>query len=600
MRPSQRGLVALLAFAGVAVGLGGWAVVAGLGARADLLTVQSAVQQLRQDAPSDSAELRAGLTPAAEAADRARARLSRPGPALVARLPVLGEPLAAERDVAIIADLLLGSGLSVLDSAERLKVDGGVDVDLLSAIAVELRTTGAALQAPLSRLESSRLRLIPAGARTAIEQAREELGGLDRRLQETAQAGDALAGLLGADGQRNLVVVLMNNAELRGAGGYGGSFALVRTDRGRVSVGAFQDVNEVEDSAEQAQRVEAPGDYAARWGPYLANTTLWKNTLMSADQSASAAVTCRVVRLAPGVPCDAVVLIDIPALARLVQLGGPVDLGGGEAVTGDELVRALLVEAYADVADTPADQAERRLRLRQAADSAVSDLLNRSITGLDALRVLGQGFRGRHIAVWSTRQEEQDALLAAGLTGDVHPGSADLNLVSVNQLSAGKLDYYVTRSVGLHAVVDDDEVEVTQKVSLALDAPAGLPRYVLGVRDGRLEELMDIAVPRAARDIVLKRDGEPVPAPLTEESGSLRVVVEVVLRAGEKATWEVSYRLPAEDGRYRLRLLPQPLARDAVLHLAVVAAPGRRLAGGEVIYDGPYEAARTVDVRLAG
>ena len=598
-RPGSALVVLTMVGAGMAVTVG-WGVLAGLAARGDLLEVREVVEQVRDEPPADAQALRQQLEPAVRAAANARRTLTRPGPALVARLPVLGRSLAVERDAAITADVLLETADTLLAGVDRLQVDGGgVDVTLLRGMAADLDRAGRELQGPLSRLRTAPLRFTPGSVRGAVEELRDELAGLDDSLRSTAAAADAFAGLLGADGQRTLAIVLMNNAELRGAGGYGGSFALMRTDGGRFSLGAFQDVNEVQDSAERARRVPAPDDYAARWGRYLADSTLWKNTLMSADQPASASVTCEVVRLAPGEPCDGVLLLDVPALARLVELSGPVDLGGGERISGDNLVEALLVEAYADTGDTAGDQAQRRQRLRTAADDAVSGLLDSRLVGVEALRTLADAVRGRHLAVWSARPEEQEALHAAGLSGAVDPEGDDLNLVAVNQFSAGKLDYYVTRSVGLLAIVDAQEVQVTQKVTLSLDTPPGLPPYVLGTRGGRLEELMDIAVSPAATQVIVRKDGREVPAVIAQESGSRRVEVPVELVDGGRVTWEISYRVPVQDGRYRLRLLPQPLAVDAVLHLAVVAEEGRRLTDGEVLYDGAYDRARTIEVQLA-
>lgn len=587
----------LVALLGVAV----WAAAAGLGARGDLLTVRTTVTDLRHDPPESAAELRDRLRPAAAAARRARVSLGRPGPALVTRLPLLGQPLAVERDLALLADELLETATAVATDLDGFEVGASLDTAALQRIAGRLRQAGDAVQDPSARLRASALTLLPGATRADVAELQVQLVGLDRRLLQAGDATSALAGLLGSDGPRDLVVLLMNNAELRGSGGYAGSFALVRTEQGEVSIQPFADVNEVQDPPASARRVPAPEGYEARWGGFLANSTLWKNTLMSADQPTSADVTCAVVRLAPGAPCDAVVLLDVPVLARLVELSGPLDLGGGQQATGADLVEALLVEAYAETGATAGDQALRRDRLRTAADAAVGRLLGRGLGGvevLDVLRVLSDAVRGRHLALWSSRQEEQVALQAVGFAGSVDPHGGDINLVSINQMSAGKLDYYVTRSVGLLAVVDEQHTDVTQKVTLSLDVPAGLPPYVLGVRGGRLEELMDIALAPDARDVELRRNGRPEPVVLAAESGSLRVAVDVVLGDGDSVTWEVSYRVPLEDGAYRLRVLPQPLARDAVLHLAVVAAPGRVLRDGDVRYDGPFDRTRSVVARI--
>ena len=206
--------------------------------------------------------------------------------------------------------------------------------------------------------------------------------------------------------------------------------------------------------------------------------------------------------------------------------------------------------------------------------------------------------RGRHLAVWSADAQEQAGLERAGLSGTVRPTGDDLGLVAVNQLSAGKLDYYVSRSVGQLAVVGRDRARVSQKLELTLDVPEGVTQYVLGVRGGRLDELVELAVPPTASAVELRQDGQPADPSIESESGSRRVELPISLVDGQRTVLELSYEVPLVDGRYSLDLVPQPLARDAVLHLAVVAAEGEVLEGGEVRYDGPYDRRRRVDVRL--
>ncbi len=67
---------------------------------------------------------------------------------------------------------------------------------------------------------------------------RDAVDALDPAVAALAAADAGLAvvsGLLGADGPRSVLVMLQNNAELRGAGGYASTFATGRTQDGRLA-----------------------------------------------------------------------------------------------------------------------------------------------------------------------------------------------------------------------------------------------------------------------------------------------------------------------------------------------------------------------------
>lgn len=576
-----------------------WGATAAVLARDHLLQARDGLTGLGGSGALDQPAVELAVAAAREDARRARDLLAQPGPALLARVPVLGRSLAAERSAAAAASALLDAASRLLPViAEVGGQPGSPDLRALARLRTELLDAAQDVRGPLVDLRTTPLGLTPGPVRRAVLEARTRTDGAEDLLARAADGVGALSGILGAEGPRSVLVAVMNNAELRGAGGYASSIAVLRTDRGTVTIGAFQDTNDFTARPKQAVRVPAPPDFTRRYGRFLADSTLWKNVLMSPDVPASAQVACNVAKVAPGVACDAVLLLDVPALARLATLTGPVRLPSGELLEGDELLRGLLVDAYEGVQENKEQQA-RRAGLRAAADRALADLVARPLGGLEATKVLVEAARGRHLAVWSARPAEQSALVRAGVAGSADPAGDDLNLVAVNQLSAAKLDYYMRREVGVSAVVGRRRATVTQRVRLELEMPAGLTEYVTGVYDERFFGLLELAVARDAEVFSVRRDGVAVEHTLVPDTGSQRVVFNAVVDNHSSAQWEVVYAVPVRDGAYRLELLPQPLARDARLELDVRAADGLRLEGGRVTVNGDYTRARSVRVRLA-
>ncbi|MBC7375357.1 MAG: DUF4012 domain-containing protein, partial [Frankiales bacterium] len=425
-----------------------------------------------------------------------------------------------------------------------------------------------------------------------------------------------LRGVLGASRPQQVLVVLENNAELRGTGGIVTVFAKATARDGRLKVDAFQDVDSVADLAPQVRRVPAPPDFHRLYGGFLADTTLWKNTNMDPDIPTSSQVLANVATVSLGRRPDAVLWLDVPTIAAVLRATGPVRLPDGTELTAENAVTRLLSTAYRDAPNTADGQGQRRAALRSAADAVLGDLLGSGTSAPSPVALARELFtaaRGRHLALWSDHAAVQRDLASSGLDGAVRAGSGDVSSFAVHNLGGGdtdgnKLDFYGRRHVTVQVAVTRDHAEVSQEVSLRNTAPArGLPIYVSGrVTPGVANSFITMALPSGALDVVFSRSGRRiVTSPLP--SGDHEVVTDIAsLPPGTMTTWTLRYRLPLTTGHYQLALVPQPLAVDAGLSLTMrslggdeLLAPGLdRGPDGELARSGGFTEAVEVDATL--
>jgi hypothetical protein len=96
------------------------------------------------------------------------------------------------------------------------------------------------------------------------------------------------------------------------------------------------------------------------------------------------------------------------------------------------------------------------------------------------------------------------------------------------------------------------------------------------VEPGTVSERIEFSVAQAAQFRSLRRDGAKTIGEVRQGAERTRVHTYVKLARGQSVQLELRYSVPITDGRYRLRLLPQPLARDAGLRVSVDPAPGCR------------------------
>lgn len=587
-----------------------WTVVAGLIAEHRLNAVRADVSRLTEQTALDRDTLDRDLTRDLRTTRSAAALLRQPGPRLVGWLPIIGRNVDAERVVADASVAALDAGLTLARSTDDLDDGhGGVNLERLGAASHQLMAAADALRSPLDRLAGQSTAWTLPPVTSGVRDARNQLLDLDDRLARGSAGLQAIAGVLGADGPRTVLVGLMNNAELRGTGGLLSSYAVGRTQDGSLTLGKFRDVNRVARTPSTAQRVPAPAGYEAAYGPYLANSTLWKNVTMSAQGSDSAQVLSEVAAASLDVRPDVVVLCDVPAAADIISATGPVTVEG-ESVSGDQLTRRLLVDAYGKGSLSPDLQDKRRRALVSAATQAFARLRNGATSTPALLQALLDAVSGRHIVIWSARPAEEQLLREANVAGTVDATGKDIALAVTNNLGdrpaqGNKLDYYVQRTMSVDVALRPDRAMVTQTLTFHNTAPANLGPYVEGVRHpGQVDELLSMDAAANATLVSFTKDGVPQDVQVDHADGAQRLTTLLTLPRGATATYRLQYRLPVQDGRYRLLLVPQALARPATLRLTVRAVDGElgvasginQPTGGRLSLSGRWDSVRDIVV----
>lgn len=593
-----------------------WTAIALITVRDELQRAQDALESARDASSTEDA--RASLVEAETALGAVTGRLGQPGPAVAARVPVIGRTVGAVRRTAAAALSVAEGGrrvLSAVDDGGPLLADGRVDTDRLLVVQQELERAAARTDAPVADLLDQPLGLVPGVVAEPVRRAKRELDEMPRDLASAAAGLRGVRAVLGAEQEQSLLVLVENNAELRGTGGIVTVFARATVRDGRLDVGDFQEVEDVADSAGRARTVPAPADYRALYGRFKADTTLWKNTNMAADVPTSSRVLAEVAALTTGERPDAMLWLDVPAIAAVLRATGPATLPDGGELRAEDVIPRLLSTAYVDAPDTPEGQSRRRAVLRGAADAVIGQLLGGDADPdpqalADELAAMA---RGRHLALWSGDAATQADLVAGGVAGAVEADGGDISSFAVHNLGGGdadgnKLDYYGRRQTTVRVTVDAGNALVEQEIALRNTAPArGLPVYVAGrVTPGVVNALVTLALPADAGEIGFSRDGSPL-SPLPQPEGDHDVVTDVVsIPPGVVVTWRLRYRLPLQDGAYRLALFPQPVAVDSGLSvelgpadgITLAAAAGTELEGGRLALSGPFAETTTLQVEV--
>ena len=489
-------------------------------------------------------------------------------------IPIVGANLDAVEDVTdnalpvLDAALELQEGVDALDE-EGLIEGGRVRVAEVQALGAPLEEEVASLGAFAQALDGARSGALAPPLWDAIERLRRRVVDLHDDATAVSRAVELSGALLGEDEPRTYLLLLLNNAELRGGGGIVAGLGSLVFDDGRVRLGELYTREQLD--VEPRLEVPAPPEYEQRFGLYGANSTLWYNAAMTPHFPDAAIVSARLFAKQKGQQLDGVLGVDPRGLAALTPEGAEVSVPGrlDNTLDRDELADWIFSTAYEEFEN----QKVRRAAILEVGKRAIEAGLREGFGGREGLDEIGAAFAGQHLRFVAFDPAEADALEDAGVSGALEPETRDTMLVTVHNFGGGgtfgsKLDFWTDRTIRHGCVVDGEgAAECATEVTFDNTVRDGLSRYAAGRPYGLLRNYAEVYIPGDAQLQEVTLDGETVDYRPEEQGDLLSVAVYVEIPQGEKASIEAAYTLPAAEESYSLTMIPQPLTSDATVSL---------------------------------
>lgn len=312
--------------------------------------------------------------------------------------------------------------------------------DAFAPLAVRAERAATALSA----IDASRLPDALAGPLAEIQPYAEFMGpGL--------QIAPGLPDLLGMNGPYTYLVLLQNNHELRGTGGFITGVGEVTVERGRVTKLDFSDSYAVDNHGVDHPPAPAPllkymnMDLLflrdANWSPDLPTSARIIDTIYSRDT---------------GHTVNGIVTMDLAAVSLIVGAVGPVTVPGlDQPVTGAnvvDLVKELWANPLGDgatVADNQGEWFQQRKDFLPTMAGAILDKLKSGRFNIFAVAGAGrQAFNQRAIQVWVRDAQVQAQLHRWGWDGGLlPPKDADYLALVDSNLGFNKVDAVMERSL---------------------------------------------------------------------------------------------------------------------------------------------------------
>jgi hypothetical protein len=552
-----------------------WVGVDALKARGELKAAATQVHVLQgQVEKGDRRGAKVTLKSLQAHAAAAQAQTDGPQWSVVRALPWVGPNVRAVQTVSEVIDGLAVNALptlmdatSLVDPTTLAPVNGRVDLKPLVRAEPKVVAANSEVQTAARRLDAINPNELLAAVAAPLAELRSQVAKVALTTATAARAVRLLPPMLGAEGPREYLLLVQNNAEQRATGGVP-TLILLRAVDGVVKV---------------AQTRSTGGNLANLPKPILPLTAseqaLFTNFLgiymadvtMTPDFPRSGQLARAIWRQQVGTDLDGVLSIDPGALANVLGATGPVKLATGQLLTSHNAAQVLMNEVYLKIID-PVKEDEFFAATAATVFHAMISGQGKPAAIVDAL---AQSAREGRLMVWSAHKNEQALLSGTVLSGELVgvQGNKPVIGVYLNDGTAAKIGYYLRTDVvatptGCHP---DGSQTVSVKVTLTNTAPADaadLPPYIASgnaVPKGQVRTNVLLYAPFGGRvDDVRVSGGDP--GVFSQTHNGLAVVGKTVqLKPGQRIV--INYDLltgKGQPGTPVLRVTPVALGKNLI------------------------------------
>jgi hypothetical protein len=402
-------------------------------------------------------------------------------------VPWIGPNLTAVRTAAAASDTVASRVVRPLVAAGRgvdlrtlAVTDGRIDLAPVVAAQPAVAKARTAFTSARTSVAAIRTGALVAPVASGVAQLREVLDGAAPQVDAIGDTVRLLPAMLGVDGPRDYVLAAQNPAELRATGGLIGAVALVRADRGAITLVRQEAGTSIGPWTESV--VPVPSATQGLYGPLVGRFLQDANLTPDFPQAAATAATMWTTTY--GGRVDGVVAIDPVTLSALLTATGPVPLPTGDVLTSSNAVKLLLSDVYQRYS-RPADQ---DAFFATAASAVFERVASGQADARKLVAALAAAGQSRRVLIWSAHPDDQSVLARTSLAGALpSTGAAAAQLgVYFNDATGAKMDYYLGTSVAAGTAVcrADGRPSAVVRVTLTNRAPAdaatALPGYVTG------------------------------------------------------------------------------------------------------------------------
>ncbi len=287
---------------------------------------------------------------------------------------------------------------------------------------------------------------------------------ITRELRQTVSLAPAL---LGYDRPKTYLVLFLNNAELRPGGGFIGSYALVKIDRGRLTSFETSGSENLDWASPEDFKVEPPSpirDYLGQPNWYFRDSN-WSPDF---PESARAALWFyRFEGGQDGSKIDGVVGMTPLVVEKLLGLTGPVEVDG-KIFNAENITEELQYQVEFGYKKEGKKRVERKVLIGDLGRALLQKMSSFSpLVWKDIYSLSQEMFKEKQLMIWSTDQSWQSILAKQGWAGEVKKVSGDYLMVVDSNMISLKSDPEVERRINYQIRPENGRLRARVAISYA-------------------------------------------------------------------------------------------------------------------------------------
>jgi len=277
-----------------------------------------------------------------------------------------------------------------------------------------------------------------------------------RKIKDSVSLAPAL---LGYKRPVTYLVLFLNNTEIRPGGGFIGSYALVKADKGKLEI--------LETRGSENLDWEAPSDFKVPPPEPLKlyikqDKWYFRDSNWSPDFPVSAKTSQRFYRFEggrDGSKLDGIIGVTPTVIEKLIEITGPLEVGGKkfDSATFTENLEYHVEYGFKDAGE---DVAERKAIIGDLAKT-----LFKKITSLppwkwqNFLSLFLNLTKEKQIMIYSNDEEIQKIILRSGWAGEVKKTDGDFLMVVDANLASLKTDIAVEKNIDYKIISEGDKLK---------------------------------------------------------------------------------------------------------------------------------------------
>jgi Protein of unknown function (DUF4012) len=366
----------------------------------------------------------------------------------------------------------LPGGLSSMSLSQ-----GALPLDVLRELSPTIQRVRAMIEHAKGEADLAATTLVPRLVTEAGDRAREDLERLTTIVRGVDEVLSVFPSFAGADGTRRYFLAAQTPAELRGTGGFIGSYSILTMDEGTIRLSPFRTIHSLPSPRDRDPEAWPSPEVEAAFGSFD-SAEVWTNANVPPDAPTASALILKLWERIGRPPLDGVIFVDVQALAYLLRPLGSVDVQGVDVtLTPDNVVRFVTSEVYRLY---PLSSARKDF-LGIVGQEIFGRFLIQS-SGEDVVRALVSAVADGHILLTASDPEIQSAFVAAGVAGALGGTTGQTFAVVINNIGANKLDAYLHQDVSWDvSLLPGGEASIRAVVELRNTAPRDAePSVVFG------------------------------------------------------------------------------------------------------------------------